>query len=657
MDIPIRILTNTRHSLVIKNNLKTFRACLVCKKRKKKCNGKLPCNLCSKLDLPCVYPQSSHNASGKHSSNKRSSKSSSTLQLPPKEITLRLISKTWDTTCLLFRFYHRPTVLSILDSLYTTPLEQRSELQTKTEILIHSIISVGILFINNTTIHTHEDDPLMKEVCKDNGLNHFNYAKEHLDLTNTCSSLIDIQTLFMLSMYYQSIAHLKNSYSFIGIALRSSILLRLNNESNRKTDLITLETEKRLFWTIYKVDLYLNCILELPLTLSLRNINQLFPIDVDDNLIHKDSIDLINQPPDKISSIGLNNYHTRLIIIMSQIHDSFYNTSTPSKNVSQLKESLQAWKTSLPNFLQLKFDDYPSEESRAYYLKSKYLLHLDFLLTNLLLHKPFIHFLNSSNLNEKLLAQNCIQFAKQIIQLSTEMFLKDLIDCNYWFTIHTIYFSVLCLKIQSRIESETTEINAEIAKGIDLLNSLKNSSSNTKKIINDLLKQFDLLVKKTIQKNSTTETTTTTTTTNADASTTTNTKLQGKPPILHSTPSGTALNNEIESKLPYLNTDIPLSTSNSINIPDDKFINALEDFNLQSFNDNQFMNLFLEEFNFPIVTMQDSTTITNSSIATTDEMLDDNDDDELNDHEIDENDNLDDQTFDLQCFENIQNKN
>lgn len=69
--------------------------------------------------------------------------------LPPREIALKFIQKTWDCACVLFRFYHRPTIISILDSIYEAEKhgKQYTPEQVKTQPLIYSVLAVGALFL------------------------------------------------------------------------------------------------------------------------------------------------------------------------------------------------------------------------------------------------------------------------------------------------------------------------------------------------------------------------------------------------------------------------------------------------------------------------------------------------------------------------------
>ena len=62
------------------------------------------------------------------------------LILPPKQIALTLISKSWDSACLLFRFYHRPTFINVVESLYTVKNFEYSEKQKRFLPLVYSCL-------------------------------------------------------------------------------------------------------------------------------------------------------------------------------------------------------------------------------------------------------------------------------------------------------------------------------------------------------------------------------------------------------------------------------------------------------------------------------------------------------------------------------------
>ncbi|SCW03116.1 LAFE_0G03290g1_1 [Lachancea fermentati] len=437
------------------------------------------------------------------------------IMLPPRDIAQKLILKSWHCACVLFRFYHRPNFMRIFNSLYETNPEDYTDEQNKALPLIYSVIAVGALFSKEDY---NADDVAARDFFQDEGYKYFIEAKKLIDVTNA-TDIQAIQTIFMLTIFLQCSAKLTTCYSYIGVALRSAMREGLHRKiTNPNLSPVDLETKKRLFWTIYKMDVYMNCILGLPSCLSEEDVDQELPGDYDDDRITENGID--PQPWGKISSCGMNNEHTKLIMIMKHIYEKVYrhrneahSASLTFDKINSVQTELNNWSMALP--LQLKpnynFVD-PQEESL--YLQANKFLHLDYLHANIMLYRPFIHNFTSDPKQfphlvfEISMAHNCIKTAQEIVQLACEMVNKKVLSGSYWFSVHTIFFSVACLiyfthqlhlKRPTSIEKSVLDgIQRDLKLGIDVLLKLKNSSMASERTFNVLNKLFEKLNEKTV---------------------------------------------------------------------------------------------------------------------------------------------------------------
>ena len=100
------------------------------------------------------------------------------------------------------------------------------------------------------------------------------------------------------------------------------------------------------------------------------------------------------------------------------------------------------------------------------------------------------------------MAENCIEVAKKVIQLSYDMITQNLLSGSYWFSIHTIFFSVACLKFyvyqterglirNGKVDSDiynATQLGSEI---LSLLRGASNASKRTFEVLNQLFKEFN----------------------------------------------------------------------------------------------------------------------------------------------------------------------
>ncbi|AQZ14136.1 YJL206C [Zygosaccharomyces parabailii] len=476
--------------------LRVPHACDNCRSKKKKCDGKRPCKLCKNAEHECVYSDRRRNVMTPEESEELA-------PLPPRDVAMKLLWESWNRACVLFRFYHRPSIVKILDSFYE-PSQGLTEEQAKARPLIYAILAVGALFAKDDL---QEGDVTMREFYQDEGERYFVAAKSMLDVTNI-DDVYSIQTMFMLTMFLQCSANLKSCYSYMGIALRAAISEGLHRKNSLVGPTpIEDESKKRLFWTVYKVDIYMNCILGLPQSISQKAVNQELPRDLDDENITSEGC--LEQSWGKISSTGLNNEHTKLMLVLSKIHDALYPVlqwnETTYANMLSLQSDLDQWLLQLP--MQLKPDyNWVDEAEREEYLKPSKLLHMDYLLARILISKPFIHCIAVEAEEaphyafQISVAWNCIQVAHEVVHLAQDMIDGNLLISGYWFSVHTIFYSVTCLMFYQHLldlslaKSNGMDVQNDCELGVHILMCLKNGSQAGERsfnVLNSIFKEFN----------------------------------------------------------------------------------------------------------------------------------------------------------------------
>jgi hypothetical protein len=92
---------------------------------------------------------------------------------------------------------------------------------------------------------------------------------------------------------------------------------------------IERETRRRVFWIIRKMDTYVAALLGFPKMLSEDDVDQVLPMEVDDEYITKDAI--LPMPPGKLSVYAACNAHTRLMGILAKVITYIY----PIRGVEQ----------------------------------------------------------------------------------------------------------------------------------------------------------------------------------------------------------------------------------------------------------------------------------------------------------------------------------
>ena len=125
-------------------------------------------------------------------------------------------------------------------------------------------------------------------------------------------------------------------------------------------DPVELETRKRIFWVVRKMDTYVGALLGLPMMLSDGDIDQEPPVEVDDEYITIEQI--LPMPPGKLSLMTAFNFHTQLVHLLAKTVKYIYPIkarehsqikSNPTYAVShakirEIEHDLQQWLEGLP---------------------------------------------------------------------------------------------------------------------------------------------------------------------------------------------------------------------------------------------------------------------------------------------------------------------
>lgn len=461
------------------------------------------------------------------------------LRLPSKEVALQLIYITWSKACVLFRFYHRPSLLEEVDLLYSMDPSQYGDRQQKFLPFLYSIFACGSLFSKNESTE-------LNAALEDEGFQYFLEARKLIDITNV-GGIHSIQTIVMMIIYLQCSARLSTCYSYIGIAMRSALKeglhrdLHIFQNSKRKLDPIEMDTRKRLFYTIYKMDIYINSLLGLPGSIAEDEFDQEFPVDLDDENVTRYAY-LFDKQNGRLSSSECANHHSKLLIILSHIVKQLYPVKVSKQKepvdpgnlhakVTDLELELKAWLDQLPPDLKPTDPNLYSSGSTIpeEFKLANYYLHLAFLNCQIMLYRPFIHFIsNGSDLKigdprPLIRGRNCIKVARMVVKLANKMIDQNLLVGTYWFSMYTIFFSIACLVYYYHFanynNSEQTGVNyagilfdddlsidlikKDIEIGKKVLEGLKNTSNSSLRIYNILNNMFKQLNERTARNSKT----------------------------------------------------------------------------------------------------------------------------------------------------------
>jgi hypothetical protein len=144
-----------------------------------------------------------------------------------------------------------------------------------------------------------------------------------------CRDIISLQAILFMILFLQASSNLSTCYSYIGVALRSAVRMGMHRNLVGNFNLIERETRRRVFWVIRKMDTYVAALLGFPKMLSDEDIDQVLPMEVDDEYITKDVI--LPMPAGKLSVYVACNAHTRLMGILAKVITYIY----PIKGIEQ----------------------------------------------------------------------------------------------------------------------------------------------------------------------------------------------------------------------------------------------------------------------------------------------------------------------------------
>ncbi|KAL1857976.1 Gypsy retrotransposon integrase-like protein 1 [Paecilomyces lecythidis] len=375
-----------------------------------------------------------------------------THDLPPKAIARKLCHNAFYDACSLMRFVHEPSFYAMFDRIYDTPPEQFTNEEHAFLPLLYIVLSVGCLFSNDMDSTL---DVAGYESAIGQGFQYWKAGRQLIDITD-CRDLTSLQAICFMVLFLQSSAKLSTCYSYVGIALRAALRLGLHRSVAANFNPIERELRKRIFWVIRKMDVYVSTLLGLPQMLSDDDIDQEYPLSIDDEFITADAI--LPMPPGRISRMAGANAHTRLVDIIVKVVKYIYpvkNAKHRSKNdqtymvshskIREIERDLQAWMEELPSALR------PGEEAAPELERIRQLLRISYAHVQIVMYRPFLHYVSSGiqstgiDKRSYACAAACVSVSRNVIHITAGMYKRGFLNGSFWFTMYTTYFAILSL--------------------------------------------------------------------------------------------------------------------------------------------------------------------------------------------------------------------
>ncbi|KAI4742099.1 hypothetical protein E4T50_07517 [Aureobasidium sp. EXF-12298] len=375
--------------------------------------------------------------------------------LPSRAVARDLCETAINDASVLMRAIHVPSFWASFDRMYNTPYENYTNQDHKFLPLLYSTMSVGCLFGSD------EQSPLNQagyEIAIDQGFKYFRTARQLLDIAD-CRDLTSIQAVLYMISFLQCSAKLSQCYAYVGVALRSALrmgLHRNNSSFNRTFNPIEAETRKRVFWTIRKMDIYVGAMLGLPQTLSEEDIDQEYPLEVDDEYITEEGIFPMPEGTTPLTTVF--NAHSRLVELLIKIVRNVYpiraknvqsnmdrSYTVPFSVIRDIEKDLETWKGNLPAGLD------PCNNSNPKLTRAQQLLRIAYAHAQALLYRPFLHFVATDKRTRDIdqraytCAASYVNLSRNHIHLCVQMKQKGLLNGAHWFVMYTTFFAVVSL--------------------------------------------------------------------------------------------------------------------------------------------------------------------------------------------------------------------
>ncbi|KAI9872540.1 MAG: hypothetical protein M1830_001505 [Pleopsidium flavum] len=394
-----------------------------------------------------------------------------THDLPSRDCAKQLCANALTDACALMRFAHQPTFYALLDRIYNTPPENFGNEENSFLPLLYVVLALGCLFDKDEHSNLEQKGyesaidqgyvsvPAIISLEADNDLSvkFFKISRQMMDITD-CRDLTSLQAVLFMILFLQSSAKLSTCYSYIGIALRSSLRMGLHRSVSINFNPVERETRRRIFWVVRKMDIYVGALLGLPTMLSDDDIDQDFPLEIDDQYVSTERA--LPMPAGQISLFAATNAHTRILKILAKVMkyiypikglgDNAHGRSNQSYLVShtkirEIEQDLQEWMENLPMALR-PGGDAPPEMARV-----QQLLRIAYAHVQMMLYRPFLHYVSQScqtrpvDKRSYACAAACVSVSRNVVHITGEMKKRGLLIGAYWFTMYTTFFAILSL--------------------------------------------------------------------------------------------------------------------------------------------------------------------------------------------------------------------
>ncbi|KAH8880848.1 hypothetical protein GQ53DRAFT_617270, partial [Thozetella sp. PMI_491] len=308
------------------------------------------------------------------------------LILPPRSHAEDMVQRYFEFASATHRFLHRPSVEAWLEELYENKgtMKGLERARSRTAVLF-------MVFAHSTNFQNLKQLLIFHLYSA----RYFAAAEHQLSAEKGEICLTSVQARLAQCFYLLAQSRLNHCWTLFGITAHLSLALGIHRKArvdpkSPNVDYIDLECRKRTFWCVFNLNMYLSATLGRPMTFHDDDIDQEYPMCIDDSqLRHRHA-----SPPRPVgqSIMSAPVAHCKLSRIIAKILRSLYGIRSLSTEeqlelavhyTGQLKE----WREEISHLLD-------TEGSSSFFvplvLRQRDILKLAFWHAEILVHRPFL---------------------------------------------------------------------------------------------------------------------------------------------------------------------------------------------------------------------------------------------------------------------------
>ncbi|ROT35503.1 transcriptional activator protein acu-15 [Sodiomyces alkalinus F11] len=297
-----------------------------------------------------------------------------TMRVPPRLFSDRCVNVYFQEWAPLFPVLHKPTFLRIYEDFVSDPEKIKSN---------HKVAQIYLVFAI-ATLSSSSPDVEQLASCE----RRWQRAIDAILMENTMATL---QCLVLALMYCTARADYKRLQHYKGVAVGLSHRLGLHQSQKRFSfGALTIETRKKVFWTLYTLDCFSGSVLGLPKLLKEDDIHAEYPSDTDDEYVTEKGFQptLPGEYTKLSSALALFRFSRILAKVLEKNYPAATSHELSLQQMSALEAELNGWLESLPAHLKLNFvQDKPSTDVTG---SRSPLLALAYYFTRILIYRPAV---------------------------------------------------------------------------------------------------------------------------------------------------------------------------------------------------------------------------------------------------------------------------